>query len=107
MIRAPSPALAVILAILGVSLHAISVQTDRESQLSLVLLVDVSASVDFRMLEWPEDLTREIESGLLDHLNPQDQFGVTAFGARAQFSGFLPDDRRVRQLAVRAVFKEA
>jgi hypothetical protein len=69
-------------------------------------LVDVSASVDFRTLELPRNLSGEVESGLLAHLGPQDRLDVGAFGATVKFGGFVLADRPAWEATVRAVCKD-
>ena len=95
---------AAVLSVVG--LQGITPQGGRPSPLSLVLLLDVSASVDLRTLELPRDISREIETGLLARLTTADRFGVGAFGNTLKFSGFLPDDSRTRAAGVRAAFKD-
>ena len=74
--------------------------------MSLVLLIDVSASVDFRTLELPRDVSGIVDSGLLAHLRADDRFGVAAFGATTKFSGFLSGDRAGRLAAVKASLRD-
>ena len=74
--------------------------------LSLVLMIDVSASTDYRDLSPPRDVSDAIDSGLLSGLTADDRFGVVGFGATAKFSGFLPEDRRARRDAVQRVFRD-
>jgi hypothetical protein len=69
-------------------------------------LCDVSASVDFRQLELPHDISREIDGDLRSRLTPADRLGIAVFGATMKFGGFLPDDRGVRLSAIRAAFKD-
>jgi hypothetical protein len=81
-------------------------QATARSPISLVLLFDLSASVDLRQLELPRDVSGEIDDGLLARLTPEDRFGVGSFGARTKFSGFRPGDRRARAAAVRTALKD-
>jgi hypothetical protein len=81
-------------------------QVRSSTALSLVLVIDVSASVDFRTLELPRDVSDAVDSGLLSHLSNQDRFGVAGFGATTKFSGFVPGDRATRLKAVRTILKD-
>jgi hypothetical protein len=87
-------------------LQPVASQRAAVAPLSLVLLLDVSASVDFRVLELPTDLSGVVDSDLLGRLTPGDRFGVATFGATMKFSGFLPDDRKTRTAAVRAALRD-
>jgi von Willebrand factor type A domain len=89
-----------------VTLQAIGPQGSPSPPLSLVLLCDVSASVDFRQLELPHDVSREIDGDLRSRLTPADRLGIAVFGATMKFGGFLPDDRGVRLSAIQAAFKD-
>lgn len=87
-------------------LQPVASQRPQLAPLSLILLLDVSASVDSHLLELPHDISGDVNSDLLGRLIPADRFGVGAFGATLKFSGFLPDDRKVRAAAVRASLKD-
>ena len=89
-----------------ITLQAAGPQRNSPVPLSLVLLLDVSASVDFRQLELPRDVSREIEGDLLSRLTPADRIGIGVFGATMKFSGFLPDDRGMQNSAIRTALKD-
>jgi hypothetical protein len=97
---------------LGVALLALamaptpSARVNRDAPVSLVLMLDLSASVDFRLLELPRDVSGDIDGDLLSRLTPADRFGIGVFGATAKFSGFLQGDRRARAAAVRAALED-
>ena len=82
------------------------VQRGDAGPLSLVLLIDVSASVDWRQLELPRDVSGEIDSGLLARLGPSDRLAVGVFGDSLKLGEFLPGDRRAQLRAVRAAQKD-
>jgi hypothetical protein len=92
--------------VVGALLPIAAQQTTARTPVSLVLLLDLSASVDLRQLELPRDVSGEIDNGLLARLTPTDRFGVGAFGAQVKFSGFLQGDRRARHAAVRTALKD-
>ena len=81
-------------------------QRSESGPLSLVLVIDVSASVDFRTLELPRDVSGIVDSALLARLRADDRFGVAAFGATTKFSGFLSGDRAGRLAAVKASLRD-
>ncbi len=85
---------------------AASPQGETAPGLSLVLLIDVSASTDFRAGSPPRNVSDAIDAALLSRLTADDRFGVAGVGATAQFSGFLAADRRTRLSAVRRVFQD-
>ncbi len=81
-------------------------QSAKPAPLSVILLLDVSASVDFRSLELPRDVSASIDGDLLGRLAPEDRFGAGVFGNTMKFSGFLPGDRKARATAIRALLKD-
>jgi hypothetical protein len=93
-------------AFLIAGLRPVASQMATPAPLSLLLLLDVSASVDSHLLELPRDISGDVDSDLLGRLQPADRFGVGAFGATLKLSGFLPNDRKVRTAAVRSALRD-